>query len=226
MVSRMTAQPLCFALLITIGFGSFVSAQEDEAKEMVVRFIPPKGFYSEAHRFIMFSVIEGCYNDGVSDADIDAILPLDDKGHRDQSKHFVYACPACSPALDGFALYAKRPALSFQKMKSSGKAFNTFGQGLDPETRIELEKGGQAGRDAVQKLTKKWVDERILRHRFTAEEEKALRLEFAKMRKEGEKLLKGFRAGGNGDRLQEVYSDWEQGCPICSGASPTMMGLE
>ena len=37
---------------------------------------PPQGSYGEAHQFVFFAVLEGCYRDGLNDEEIDQIIPL------------------------------------------------------------------------------------------------------------------------------------------------------
>lgn len=178
---------------------------------------PPADFYSEAHRFVFFAVLEGCYADGLIEEDLDWILPLTSEGRLDTYANFVISCPLCAPALDAFQLYSVRQPSSSQQSKST--RFDTFGTGLDASVKAELAKPGQACRDAIQGLIQKWVDSRIVTMRLTDAETKTLREELTKMREKGEKALKNFQNSRNGDALKERYKDWKA-CPICSGASP------
>ncbi|MDF1858900.1 MAG: hypothetical protein P1U87_01730 [Verrucomicrobiales bacterium] len=183
---------------------------------------PEEGFYPEAHRFVFFAVLEGCFTDGLIEEDLDWILSADENGVRDGFANFIISCPLCGPAGDAFELYAERKISSKQIIKRS--SYRTFGPGLEDEVKAELAKGGQSLRDALQKLVGKWIEERIKAARLTDAEEATLRKELAEMRKEGEKALKRMQQGGHGDRLRELYKDWET-CPTCSGAAP-MAGVE
>ena len=53
--------------------------------------------FDEVHRFIFYAVLEGLYDDGVSNGDVDRILL---KGEKEYYFHFVYACPVCTPTID------------------------------------------------------------------------------------------------------------------------------
>ena len=184
----------------------------------------PEGFYDEAHQFLFFAVLEGCYTDGLNRDDIEQIIPNHEDRVRIYTKNFIISCPICQPVYDGFVLYADRNTLSKQTRKPTDISFNTFGQGLDKKTREQLAKGGQPCRDAIKDLIQKWVDARIAKLRLTEQETKELRDEFAKRRKKGEEALQRFKSGKQGESIQKTYYDWEEGCPNCLGASP--MGPE
>ena len=117
---------------------------------------------------------------------------------------------------DARPLTILQPLVSQQ---SKATRFDTFGTGLGASVKAELAKPGQACRDAIQELIKKWVDSRIVTMRLTETETKTLREALTKMREQGEKALKNFQNARNGDSLKERYKDWKT-CPICSGASP------
>ena len=134
--------------------------------------------------------------------------------------NFVINCPACSPAFDAFNLYASRSRLSSQPKKWT--SYRTFGPGLDQSVKEGLAQPGLSCREAIQGLIQKWVDERINRLRMNPAETKTLRDKLAKMRKDGEAMLKSIQDGNNGEELMEIYKDWKE-CPICSGASPSAM---
>lgn len=178
---------------------------------------PPAGQYSEAHRFVFFAVLEGCYTDGLIDEDIDLIFSKKEKGHRDEFANFILGCPLCGPASDAFKRYAD--GIRLVQINSDKRYYTTFGQGLDPQVKAELAKPGQPCRDAIQGLIKKWVDARIVQMRLTEEETKTLREKLAKMRKAGENYLKTWQNEKDGNDLKKRYEDWKA-CPTCSGASP------
>ncbi|MEM7012442.1 MAG: hypothetical protein AAF585_13275, partial [Verrucomicrobiota bacterium] len=180
----------------------------------------PAGTYDDTHQFIFFAVLEGCYADGITNEDLDLIIPESENGLRQMITNFVYMCPLCEPAFDAFNFYAGRPHMSQPAKKTN---YTTFGQGLDREVKEQLEKPGKPCRDAIMGLIKKWVDARIAKLRLNEEEEAVLREHLAARRKKGEEFLKAFQEGKNGDKLAAAYAGWKE-CPICSGSSPTMGG--
>ena len=212
----MNSPRLFFLSLLSISLNPAMSYGADRA-EPLVGPNPPADFYSEAHRLVFFAVLEGCYADGLTGEDLDRILPKDSGGRSDAYANFVISCPICAPALDAFQLYAVRQPSALQESKAT--RYDTFGTGLDASVKAELAKPGQARRDAIQGLIQKWVDSRIVSMRLTEAETKTIREALRKMRERGEKALKNFQEGRNGDLLKERYKDWKA-CPICSGASP------
>ncbi|MFT5466404.1 MAG: hypothetical protein ACI8UO_001504 [Verrucomicrobiales bacterium] len=216
---------MIFLFLVALLLSSSIG-QTQEVKLQPERSVPPEGFYKPEYRFLFFAVLEGCYNDGLNRADINKIIPLLEDGRRERSKNFVYTCPVCSPAFDGFQLYADRLQLTQQIGKSSNVSSDTFGQGLDLLTREQMAKGGQPCRDAVQGVIEKWIDQRIINLRLTEEETTELRGKLAEMRNDGEAALKRFQSGDNGEWFQKIYQDWNEGCPICSGAAPVMSATQ
>ncbi|MEM0898138.1 MAG: hypothetical protein AAGJ79_14770 [Verrucomicrobiota bacterium] len=180
---------------------------------------PPAGTYNETHRFVFFAVLEGCFNDGVTQEEIDLIIPLrpEKEGFRNITTNMVLTCPLCSPSFDAFRLYADR--LTFISSITKEKGYNTFGPGLSNDVLEELAKPGLPCRNAIQGLIQKWIDERIERSHLPKRKEQALRKELAEMRKDGEAALVRLQNGELGEELQAHYKEWK-GCPVCSGASP------
>jgi len=177
---------------------------------------PPAEAYDDVHRFVFFAVLEGCFTDGITDADLEFIIPTAENGGRKMITNFVIACPLCRPAYDAFHFYANRPHLS-QPAKHTH--YTTFGAGLEPAIRQQLAEPGLPCRNAIQDLIERWVSARITKLRLNEEEEKSLRSALADKRKKGEEWLARFREGKHGEELAENYQDWEN-CPICSGSSP------
>ena len=170
--------------------------------------------YPEAHRFVFYAVIEGCYNDGLIQQDLDLIIPADpDEPEISQfTTHFVYACPLCHPTYEAFRIYSYRKPFAYQKPGT----YNTFGQGLSESIRDRLRGEPQRRRDAIQELIQRWIDSRIKLLRLDPDETKELRAEFAEMKKKGEDYLKSHQEN---QMFGDVYDDWKK-CPICDGASP------
>src|SRR5947207_11898373 len=61
---------------------------------------------SRTSQLVFFAVLEGLYRDGVSNDDVDRIIPPGKNGKDTfDPEHFVYACPLCHPAFEAFRLY-------------------------------------------------------------------------------------------------------------------------
>ncbi|MEM7146912.1 MAG: hypothetical protein AAF591_17410 [Verrucomicrobiota bacterium] len=180
---------------------------------------PPEDLFSETHRFVFFAVLEGCFESGVTQEEIDLIIPVrpDREDRRSITANLVYSCPLCSPAFDAFRLYSDRRI--FISGISEEAAYNTFGTGLTDAQKAALKAGGQEGREVIQDLINGWIENRIEEQGLDAGAEKVLREELAAMREEGEAALEKIKSGEMGPELQELYLERE-GCPVCAGASP------
>lgn len=167
---------------------------------------------------VFFAVVEGLYADGVSNEDVDLIVPPDPKsGEPTMTEHFIYACPLCSPAFDALRLYrARRP---FYGMKPSN--ISAFGQGLEPAIRDQLRSSKKADRlAAIQGLVEKWVRRRVETMRLTPAELTQWQERVEARRQQGMKMLESFQAGGHGDFYGKIYSNWpRKGCAICDASA-------
>lgn len=163
------------------------------------------------HRTIFFAVLEGLYEDGLSNEDVDRIL-LPEKG-TNQAMHFIYGCPICNPALDAIRTYRSRPDLHYKSVKN-----NTFGVGLDPAVSEALASEDFKTRfDAIQKLIQSWMSRRLDLLRITKQEREQWSRAIADMKKKGEAMLQAEIAQGRaGSRAQA------KGCSICNGADAAM----
>lgn len=186
---------------------------------------PPEGTFDKAHRFVFFAVLEGCFETGLTQDEIDLIIPVrpEKKDRRSITANLVYTCPLCSPAFDAFRIYSDRRI--FISKLSKEAIYNTFGSGLDPAQKKALKAGGAETREVIQQLISTWIERRIKMQRLEPKAEKELRTKLAEMRKEGEAILKKIKAGEMGPELQKVYQERE-GCPVCAGASPMAGGKE
>jgi len=166
----------------------------------------PRSSFSEQHRAVFFAVLEGLYEDGVSDEDVDRILRVDPATKA--PRHFVPGCPLCNPALDAFRAYRSRGDWHY---KSGG---NTFGPGLDESTRRALASEKLGDRfAAVQGLIQRWVSARVRLMRLTNAERKQWNLAIAEMARKGNEILGSMRTFGTAGELGTMKA-----CPICSGA--------
>jgi hypothetical protein len=163
--------------------------------------------FSDEHRFIFYAVLEGAYEEGISDETVATLLG--EKGNE----HFVIGCPICGPAYD--ALHAYRDAPKFTSKKVSQKGFGT---GLSDEERNLVSGTVEDRRKFIRTLVSRWIEARFSLLDLPEDREEALRESLQKMSEKGTALLENFKKGGNGDLLSKVYADWEF-CPSCSGAT-------
>ena len=159
------------------------------------------------HRTIFFAVLEGLYEDGVTNEDLARIL-LPEKGKK-WPMHFVYGCPLCMPALDAFRTYAKRPELHYKLVEN-----DTFGRGLGKEvSRALASEEFKVRYGAIQKLIERWVKRRLELQRLSDEERRHWARALRERKEKGEAMLNAeIRTGMAGPRAQM------KGCSICSGA--------
>ena len=55
-----------------------------------------------ACRLVFFAVLQGLYEDGVSDEVVNSIVPPDKKGREKMRHSFVLDCPLCQPTYEAF----------------------------------------------------------------------------------------------------------------------------
>jgi hypothetical protein len=163
---------------------------------------------------VFFAVLEGLYIDGVSDADVDAILAIDPKTKQARfEEHFVAQCPLCHPAFDAFVLYRSRR--DFSQQFKDGHWKNSFGKGLDPVLSKKLHSDNKAEQlEAIQKLVDTWVRRRLDSMRLSPEEQVAWSKALEDGRRQGMDRLRQMQGGGGNN----AYTDWK-GCAICDGAA-------
>ena len=161
---------------------------------------------SRASQIVFFAVLEGLYRDGVTNADVDLIIPPGTNGRPTfDPEHFVYACPLCHPAYEAFRLYRRRE--EFYGFKGR---VDTLGTGLDDATRQHLQSiDAVERRKAIEDLISRWVGERLDMMRLTADERTLITQEMEKGRKQGMGGLKQASANSSQSRTN---------CPICDGS--------
>jgi hypothetical protein len=148
-------------------------------------------------RLVFFSVLEGCYEDGVSNEAVDSILRRDERGYST----FVYGCPICRPTIDALVLYRGRKP--FYSLKGEP---DTFGTGLAPGEIDALRSDDAPTRfAALQALVGRWVGRRLALLRPTEEERGEWATAIARARKQGMSSVD--------------LGTWPtKGCPSCDGA--------
>ena len=162
---------------------------------------PPPHFETE----IFHAVLEGLYDDGVSNKTMDLILQKDAGG---AFRHFVRGCPTCTYVLEAMRHYRARP--DFVSFKAGG---NTWGPGLPEKERARFASSEMKVRlDALHTLVERWMDKRMDRLRLNKRERAAWAVEMQKRAKEGMKMLSVEREAGQA----EQWRDFD--CPSCVGA--------
>lgn len=158
--------------------------------------------HSRATQLVFFAVLEGLYRDGVSNDDVDRIIPPGQHGEPTfDREHFVYACPLCHPAFEAFRLYRQRQ--SFFGLKAR---IDTFGPGLETTTENQLRSpDAETRRKAIQGLIHRWVGQRLDMMRLSDDERKVITSEI----EQGRKIGMGDLKQGSNSRTN---------CPICDGS--------
>ena len=157
---------------------------------------------SQASQLVFFAVLEGLYRDGVTNTDVDLIIPPGEDGKsKFDLEHFVYACPLCHPAYEAFRLYRHRDA--FYGFKAQ---IDTLGTGLDETVKASLRSSDAAQRrEAIEGLIRRWVGQRLEMMRLSKAELEQITREMEQGRKKG---MGGLRQA----------SQTRTNCPICDGS--------
>jgi len=163
---------------------------------------------TRASQLVFFAVLEGLYRDGVTNGDVDLIIPRGEGGGPKFNKEiFVYACPLCHPAFEAFRLYRQRERIFGLKAK-----VDTFGAGLDEAVRKRLRsQNADERRQAVEGLISRWVSQRLEMMRLTKAERAEITLEIEKGRKQGMGGLKQAIEAGEASQSRT-------NCAICDGS--------
>jgi len=176
-------------------------------------------------RFIFFSVLEGLYEDGVSNQDVDQILMKKDKQCY---YHFIYACPICTATIWALQAYRSRPE-AFYSLKSGRGA--TFGPGLSDAQHQQLySKDPHQRLAAINALVRDWMARRMDRMNLSQKDREELTKGLEKARQQGMEDLKSFRANSeqgspNGiEYYAPAYTDITE-CAVCNGAVGKPMKL-
>lgn len=163
---------------------------------------------SRASQLVFFAVLEGLYRDGVTNGDVDLIVPPGKSGKpRFDNEHFVYACPLCHPAFEAFCVYRRRE--DFFGLKAP---VDTFGRGLDQAVTASL-RSNESGqrRQAIERLINRWVSQRLEMMRLTEAEREATTRELEKGRKQG---MEGLKQAAQAGQASQTRTN----CPICDGS--------
>lgn len=154
----------------------------------------------EFGRFLFFATLEGVCEDGLSESAVKHILETDEKGNY---RNFVYACPVCSPVVEGFRAYAMRDKIYYGRKGDPLTGNAASPAGIAASARLETP--GTRGA-ALSDLVKRYVDQRMDRLRLTEPERKAWRRAMELGRKKGM------------GRLQSSDGFAFKSCPSCDGS--------
>lgn len=176
--------------------------------------------FDDTYQFIFFSVLEGLYRDGVSDADVNSLLATD--GKDGGYLNFIYTCPICMPVEGAIETYKLRPAIHHLKLRNHQTGERTFGDGLPKEVSEALASPTASIRlKAVNELVAKWMQYRMDHTAMTDAQKTALIDELKKRRKRGMEALHNFAMEMNGkDSLKYFAPGYKDGdeCAICNAA--------
>lgn len=183
----------------------------------------PSPAIDEASRFIFHSVLEGLYEDGLTEEDVSRILLRRD---GETYYHFIYACPVCQATIWALEAYRERPS----QLYGMKRPISTFGPGAEPEVRRDLSSTDASRRlVAINTLVRRWIDRRIARHRLTEPEREELLASFDAMRKEGMKWLETYQAKESRDpmhvsRMAPAFATLRE-CAACNAVTGRPMAL-
>ncbi len=163
---------------------------------------------TRASQLVFFAVLEGLYRDGVTNSDVDLMIPPGEGGKpKFDQEIFVYACPLCHPAFEALRLYRQRERIFGLKAR-----VDTFGAGLDEAVRKQLRsQQPEERRRAVEGLIRRWVSQRLEMMRLTKTEREVITLEIESGRKQGMGGLKQAVAAGEASQSRT-------NCAICDGS--------
>lgn len=161
----------------------------------------------ESSRIIFFAVLQGLYEDGVSNEMVDCVIPPDENGKPQYGTHFVYACPLCMPAFEALKIYRKREP--FQGLKLGG---DTLGKGLPMEVVQKLQSDDLNERlPAIQGLIEQWVRRHLDKLDLTDDERQRIAGQMEMGMKRGIVMLDRFRG-------QEGLAPLAKRCAICDAS--------
>jgi hypothetical protein len=176
-------------------------------------------------RFIFYSVLEGLYEDGVSNQDVDQILMKKDKQCY---YHFIYACPICTATIWALQAYRSRPDAFYSLKRGEGA---TFGPGLSEALHQKLYNADPHQRlSAINTMMQDWMSRRMDRMNLSQQARADLMKGLEKARQQGMRDLESFRtsseqASPNGvEHYAPAYTDLTE-CAVCNGAVGKPMKL-
>jgi len=179
--------------------------------------------FDDTSRFIFYSVLEGLYEDGLSNKDVEQILM---KKEKQSYYHFIRACPICTATIRALEAYRVRP----EYLYTSKPSVSTFGLGLSASLREQLYSDQPRQRlSAINTLVKTWMNRRMKNMHLSKKDRAALIDALEKKRKQGLESLESFRRHEHGPdfgvaEAAPAYVDLKE-CAVCNGAVGKPMKL-
>jgi hypothetical protein len=165
-------------------------------------------------KMVFFAVLEGLYEDGVSNEGVDKIVGRTKDGKVEIRHTFVFECPLCHPVYEAFRAYQQRP-----QFRDKGDA---FGKGIDPKLETSLRSTTLRTRQgALQVLVHRWVDRRLNQMGLSEEQKNDWARRLEERSKQGDDLLRKLRG------TDPWYTGWGYGfCAACKGCTDVCNDLK
>ena len=169
-------------------------------------------------QLVFFSVLDGCFQDGLTDADVDQILRKTPNG---QLEHFIYSCPICTATMYALEAYRARPDV--HTMKIGGRL--AFGHGLTSDLHARLYSDQIKDRlSALHDLEQNWVDRRVASLRLDPEEAAQMQKGLKAARDEGTRVIQSWGKQGNLAAVAPGYQAGDE-CAVCNAAAGMALKL-
>lgn len=192
-------------LLVAVSVPNLHAGEREEYEERAKQV-------EAAYETIFFSVLDGCFQDGLSNADVDQILLR--TAPNKPYEHFIYACPICMATAR--ALEAYRAGPNFVERKVGGKV--KFGGGLTPEMHAKLYSADPKERLAIiHDLEENWVSRRVSALRLTPAELALVQKQLKLAREDGMRVMQNFEERGKLDEVAPAYHSGDE-CALCNAA--------
>lgn len=195
---------------LALAMGAPTTANERDKAKVEEKSALVKDWKTDpACRLVFFAVLQGLYEDGVSDEVVNSIVPPDKKGREKMRHSFVLDCPLCQPAYEAFCAYQSRPRF-LEEDKAS-----LLGKGLDAKT-VEglMSKTVETRLKTLREPIKRWVETRLVSMKLDTEERKKWWDEVSARARQGTATLRGLI------KTDPWYKDWlgYWGCAACHGS--------
>ena len=199
---------LIAALAFTMGAPTTAN-ERDKAKVQEKSALVKDWKTDPACRLVFFAVLQGLYEDGVSDEVVNSIVPPDKKGREKMRHSFVLDCPLCQPTYEAFCAYQSRPRFLEEDKASS------LGKGLDAKT-VEglMSKTVSTRLITLRRPIKRWVETRLVSMKLDTGERKKWWDEVSARANQGTATLRGLTV------KDPWYKEWSGywGCAACLGS--------
>lgn len=206
---------LTAAVALTIG--ALTTANEPSKAKVDEKPTVVKDWKADpACRLVFFAVLQGLYEDGVSDEVVNNIVPPDKKGREKMRHSFVLDCPLCQPAYEAFCVYQSRPRFTDEDKASS------LGKGL-PEKTVDglMSKAVSTRLITLRGPIKRWVENRLVSMKLDTTERQKWWDDIVARAGQGTGTLRGLI------EKDPWYKGWSGywGCAACLGSQDACRDL-